>query len=239
MLITTRIESIESADGQSFDGTAVIPDGGGPGILLLQEIFGVGEFLLAKAHELAAEGYVVLCPDVFWRVERGVVLAHDDAALGQAFSYMERFAAIDAETTTGDLLSALAHLRGMPEVTGRTAVMGYCLGGRLAYEVAVAGEPDCCVAYYGSGIADQLGNASELTCPTLFHFGAEDAFIPVAHAEQIIAAFRERPDVEAHIHAGAGHAFENSFAPAFSNPEAASRSWPLTLHFLRRQLSMS
>ncbi|MHB1713026.1 MAG: dienelactone hydrolase family protein [Acidimicrobiales bacterium] len=236
MPITTRIESIQSADGESFDSTAVFPEGGGPGILLLQEIFGVGEFLVAKARELASEGYVVLCPDVFWRVERGVVLAHDEAALAQAYSYMERFAAIDPDVTTGDLLAALAHLRAMPEVTGRSAVMGYCLGGRLAYEVAIAGDPDCCVAYYGSGIADRLDDAGKIACPTLFHFGSDDAYIPFADAERVIAAFSDRPEIEAHIHAGAGHAFENAFAPAFTNPEAARRSWPLTLDFLRRQL---
>lgn len=231
-----RTEHIEAADGGRFDGTAFVPDGGGPGLLLLQEIFGVGEFLRHKAQALAAEGYVVLCPDVFWRVEPHVELDHDEDGLGRAYQYVERFAAIDAEVTRGDLLAALGHLRAMPEVTGRVGVMGYCLGGRLAYEVAVAGDPDTCVSYYGSGIAAQLDDAARIECPVLFQFGGADAFIPQSDVEQIRRAFAGRPDVELHVYGDAGHAFENSFAPAFSVPEAAARSWPVTLAFLDRTL---
>lgn len=236
MASTTRTESIQTAEGEQFDGTAVIPDGGGPGILLLQEIFGVGGFILAKANDLASEGHVVCCPDVFWRVERGVALPHDESAMAQAFSYLERFGALEPGLVASDLLVGSAHLRAMPEVTGPSTVMGYCLDGRLAYEVAVAGDPDCCVSYYGSGIAARLGEASKITCPTIFPFGQEDTLLPVAESVQIGAAFSDRPDGEVHIHDGAGHAFEDSFAPAFSNPDAASRSWPLTLDFLRHQL---
>jgi len=236
MTVITKTEAVDAGAGERFDATAVIPDDGGPGILLLQEIFGVGEFLLAKAHALAAEGYVVLCPDVFWRVERGVSLPHDESGLAQGYSYVERFVAIDPAVTAGDLLAALAHLRAMPEIHGGSGVMGYCLGGRLAYEVAVAGDPDCCVSYYGSGIGDRLADARKVACPALFHFGREDPFIPLAEAERIAEAFRSSPDVVVHIQAGAGHAFENFLAPAFSNPDAAGRSWPLTLDFLRREL---
>ncbi len=206
-------------------------------MLLLQEIFGVGEFLLAKADALAEEGFVVLCPDVFWRIEPNVVLGHDEAGLAKAFSYAERFAALDGGLTTADLLAALAHLRSMPEVAGPVGVMGYCLGGRLAYEVAVAGDPDFCVSYYGSGIAGMLDDAPRISCPAIFHFGGNDPFIPPSEAEAVGAAFAERPDVEVHVHRGGGHAFENSFAPAFSDPETAALSWPLTVDFLRRQLT--
>jgi carboxymethylenebutenolidase len=224
-----------AAAGEHFDATAVLPARSGPGVLLLQEIFGVGEFLLEKADALAREGFVVLCPDVFWRIEPNVVLGHDETGLARAFSYAQRFGAIDAGVVTGDLLAALAHLRSMPEVAGPAGVMGYCLGGRLAYEVAVAGEPDFCVSYYGSGIAGMLDGAARINCPAIFHFGGNDPYIPLSEAEAVAAVFAERPDVEVHVHSGGGHAFENSFAPAFSDPEAAARSWPLTLEFLRRQ----
>jgi carboxymethylenebutenolidase len=236
MAITRRTESIEAPDGGRFDGPTVLPEGGGPGILLLQEIFGVGEFLLHKADALAAEGYVVLCPDVFWRIEPNVALAHDESGLTHAYSYAQRYGAIDPALAVGDLLAALEHLRSLAEVNGRVAVMGYCLGGRLAYEVAVAGDPDCAVCYYGSGIADRLGDAARITCPVLFHYGTQDQFIPSAEAAAVSDTFGSRPEVEIHLHENAGHAFENSFAPAFSNPAASERSWPLTLEFLRREL---
>src|SRR3989442_15081474 len=89
---STRVETITAADGGQFDGHLTVPDAGrGPGVLLLQEIFGVGEFLLAKANDLAELGYVVLCPDVFWRGQPGAALAHDEAALGEGFGHMKRY----------------------------------------------------------------------------------------------------------------------------------------------------
>jgi len=191
--VTSRTERVEAPDGGRFDAHAFVPEearqqGAVPGILLLQEIYGVGDFLRAKSTLLAGLGYAVLCPDVFWRVERNVSLAHDDAGLEEGYGYMSRFAEIPREVTTGDLVAALAHLRSMPEVGGSerggagparpVAVMGYCLGGRLAYEVAVAGDPDACVSYYGSGIAAELDLAERISCPTLFQFGGSDPFIP-------------------------------------------------------------
>src|SRR5439155_15649989 len=151
-----------------------------PGILLLQEIFGVGEFLLSKANDLAELGYVVMCPDVFWRVEPGIALPHDEGALQEAFGYMTRYMSeVPDETKVTDLGAALDHLRSLPEVAGqKVAVMGYCLGGFLAYTLACHFDPDAAVSYYGSGIADRLSDAENLTCPVVFHFGGSDPFIP-------------------------------------------------------------
>jgi carboxymethylenebutenolidase len=238
MTVATRIEHVTAPTGDWFDAHAFVPKdtGPGPGILLLQEIYGVGEFLHAKATLLAGLGYAVLVPDVFWRVERNVSLAHDDEALQVAFGYMGRFSEIPGEVTTGDLVAALAHLRTLPEVGSKVAVMGYCLGGRLAYEVAAASDPDACVSYYGSGIAGELDLADRITCPVLFHFGGSDPYIPRDQIDAITAVFAGRPGTEVVVQEQAGHAFENSFAPMFSNPEAAAASWPVTLGFLERTL---
>jgi carboxymethylenebutenolidase len=236
MTVTTRVEQVAAPDGGSFDAHAFLPAGGGPGILLLQEIYGVGEFLASKATELAGLGYTVLCPDVFWRVEPNVSLAHDDAGLERAFELFGRFGKIPSDVTIGDLLAGLASLRRIPEVTGKVAVMGYCLGGRLAYEVAAAGDPDACVSYYGSGIAAELDLAPSVTCPVLFHFGGADPYIGRDDIDRVAAAFASRGDVEVVVQENAGHAFENSFAAAFSDPDAAAASWPVTLAFLDRTL---
>jgi carboxymethylenebutenolidase len=234
-----RVETITAPDGETFDAWVWVPASGrGPGILLLQEIFGVGSFLRAKASDLADLGYVVACPDVFWRTERHVVHEHDDAGLGAAFESMTRWRAeVPEETTGGDLLAALDHLRGLPEVDGKVAPMGYCLGGRLAYEIAAAGDPDACVSYYGSGIGSRLdATADSITCPTLFHYGGADPYIPAEESEAVAKAFAGRDDVTVHIHDGAGHAFENDEAPQFHSPDAAKRSWALTTEFLARTL---
>lgn len=236
MTDTTRTELVTAPDGQRFDAYAFASAEAGPGILLLQEIYGVGDFMRAKASQLAGLGYTVLCPDVFWRVERNVSLAHDDAGLQAAFGYMGRFSEIPKAVTTGDLVAALDHLRGLPEVTGKVGVLGYCLGGRLAFEVAAAGDPDACVAYYGSGIAEELELAEKIGCPALFHFGGQDPFISREEIERVTAVFGSRPGCEVAVQEQAGHAFENSFAPMFSNPEAAAASWPVTVEFLQRTL---
>ncbi|MGH9099979.1 MAG: dienelactone hydrolase family protein [Acidimicrobiales bacterium] len=239
MTVTTRNERVTAGDGEHFDARCFLPEEPGPGVVLFQEIWGVGEFIEAKARLLAELGYVVLCPDVFWRVERHVVLAHDDAGLGAAFEYAGRFAQIPADVTSRDLVSSLDHLRSLGEVTGGLAAMGYCLGGRLAFELAAAGDPDACVSYYGSGIASELHLADRISCPALFHFGGADPYIPHDDVEHIEEVFSKRAGSAVVVQADAGHAFENSFAPAFSNPDATSVSWPRTLAFLESTLSRS
>lgn len=240
---STRIEKI-STDGGTFDAHLTLPEtGSGPGVLLFQEIFGVNEFLKSKAADLAAEGFVVLCPDVFWRVQPNVELPHDEAALQQAFRIMQRYAEdVPHDQKVADLLAALDHLRSLPEVDTSTGVatMGYCLGGWLAFETAgqAPGKVDACVSYYGSAVPGRLDDlAGKVTCPILFHFGGADPFIPQDQVDAVKSAFSDRSDVEVHVYAGAGHAFENFLAPQFSDPEAATESWPRTTGFLKRTLS--
>lgn len=225
-----------SVGDDHMDVSAYLAGEGSPGVLLLPEIFGVGEFVLAQAERLHQLGYTVFCPDVFWRLERNVALPHDDAGLAAGFDYMERYAALDVDTRTSDLVAALAALRAHVATGDRVGVMGYCLGGTLAYEVAVASQPDCCVAYYGAGIASALDRVSDVQCPVLLHFGGADPFIPADDVAAIQSAFAAHDDVEVHIQDGAGHAFENSYAPSFSNPKAAAHSWPITVEFLGRHL---
>ena len=236
---STRTETITAPDGGTSTGHLTVPDvGHGAGILLLQEIFGVGDFLTAKANDLAELGYVVLCPDVFWRIQPNIALPHDDAALQEAFGYMTRYSTeVPEETKLADLGAALDHLRNLPEVAGqKVAAMGYCLGGHLAFAIGCHFEPDAVVSYYGSGIADRLSEAETLTCPIIFHFGGNDPFIPNEQVDAIRAHLDTRPNVEIHVQHGAGHAFENFLAAQFHDPTASAASWPLTVDFLAREL---
>lgn len=235
---TSRTETLTARDGGTSDATVVAPDEpSGHGILLFQEIFGVGEFLLAKAGDLARLGYTVLCPDVFWRVQPGVALDGDPDALQKGMAVAGRWSSeVADEDRVADLGVALDAVRGLAEVTGKVAAMGYCLGGTLAYRTAAHFEPDACVSYYGSGVADLLAAGESPSCPTIFHFGGSDDFIPSDQVEAIRAGLGSRDDVEVHVQDQAGHAFENFLSPQFSNPEAAAASWPLTTEFLGRTL---
>jgi len=233
-----RTQRIEVEAG-SFDAFVSTPDSGsGPGILLLHEIFGIAEFARAKARDLAEAGFVVLVPDLFWRIQPGFLAPDTDEGVQQGMAMANRFfAEVAPEQTRSDLSAALHHLRAMPEVSGRkVGTLGYCLGGTLAFALAVAADPDALVSYYGSGVAGMLGEADSVRCPALFHFGGSDPFIAGKDVAEVSNRFADRPDAEVVVHEGGGHAFENTFHPMFSNPEATAESWPQTLRFLARTL---
>ena len=212
---------------------ALPESGSGPGVLVLMEIFGVGSYIRRAAERLAELGYVGLAPDLYRRIDPGLELAHDEAGMAQAFAAVGR---LDVEGAVSDAIVALEHLRGLPEVSGPVAVLGFCLGGTLAFAVAAAGNPAATVAYYGSGVADALSDSERIDCPVLFHYGGEDPYIPPDHAERVGAVAASRPGWEVYVQPDGGHAFDNHDAPMFSRPEAAARAWGLTADFLSRNL---
>src|SRR4051812_35708036 len=114
MAFATRTERVPAGDGGEFDGHVTLPESGrGPGLVVLQEILGVNSFLKGRAARLAELGYVVMCPDLFWRIEPNVALPHAEEALQTAFEYVMRF---DLDRGLADCDAALAHLRSLPEV---------------------------------------------------------------------------------------------------------------------------
>jgi carboxymethylenebutenolidase len=234
---TVRVERVRTPDGV-LDAHVVLPEAGfGPGILVLQEIFGVGDYIKESAERLAGLGYVALAPDLYWRIEPGIALAHDEDGLRHAFQVSQK---LEHELAVRDSIDALNTLRGLPEVSdGRAGVLGFCLGGTLAFHVAVQSEPDVAVCYYGSGIAGALEEAEAITCPVLFHFGGQDPYIPREQVDAVCAFAQSRPGMECHVQPDAGHAFDNHAAPMFSQPEAAARAWEITKEFLARTLPVT
>jgi carboxymethylenebutenolidase len=212
---------------------ALPPSGSGAGVLVLMEIFGVGPYIRRAAERLAELGYVAMAPDLYRRIEPGLEIPHDEEGIGRALETVQR---LDGEGAVEDAAVALDALRKMPEVSGDVAAVGFCLGGRLAFGLGAAADPDAIVCYYGSGIADSLDAAAAIECPALFHFGGEDQFIPRSDAERVAAVVAERPDWEIAIQEDGGHAFDNHEAPAFHRPAAAARAWELTRDFLARRL---
>jgi carboxymethylenebutenolidase len=203
-------------------------------MVVLQEIFGVGDYIKEAADRLAGLGYVALAPDLYWRIEPGIVLHHDEAGMGRAF---ETATQLDHELAVRDSIDALGALRELPEVTdGQAGVLGFCLGGTLAFGVAIEGDPDVAVCYYGSGIPGMLDQGDRVSCPVLFHFGGADQFIPREEIDAVCAFAETRPDMECHVQEGAGHAFDNHAAAMFHQPEPAARAWELTRDFLARTL---
>ncbi|HEY7202354.1 MAG TPA: dienelactone hydrolase family protein [Candidatus Dormibacteraeota bacterium] len=234
MSIATRVEAISAGDAAGMPCHVAVPEGGsGPGILVIQEIFGVNDYVRGRAETLAGLGYVAMAPDLYWRMEPNVEIPHDEAGLQRAFGYMQR---LDEPRAVDDASEALDRLRALPEVRGGVAVLGFCMGGRIGYHVTAHSHPDAAVLYYGSGTADALDLAPEVRCPVLFHFGADDPYIPAEQVEAIRAAFAGRADVEFDVQPGAQHAFDNYLAPMFHVEPARLAAWALTEDFLRRRL---
>ncbi len=202
-------------------------------VLLIQEIFGVGPYITAVAERLAAAGYLVGAPDVFWRFAPNWASDHTEAGLGAS---IEKVGKLDFPQAISDCVAALDSLAGLA-ATGAgagakaPAVMGFCLGGTLAWAVAAAGEPSCCVSYYGSGVPGMLGMIDQVTCPTLFHFGNADAYIPNDGVDAVAAAIAGRDGFFLNVE-DAGHAFDNHESEMFWNADAAKSAWAKTMSFL-------
>jgi carboxymethylenebutenolidase len=231
---TIRAERISTPDGE-FDGHLVLPESGsGPGMIVLQEIFGVGDYIKEATDRLAGLGYVAMAPDLYWRIEPGIAIRHDEAGLGRAFETSQQ---MDHELAVRDSIDALRALRELPEVTGGHAgVLGFCLGGTLAFQVAINADPDVAVCYYGAGIPGMLDQADRVSCPVLFHWGGSDPYIAREKSDAVCAFAATRPDMECHIQEDGGHAFDNHEAPMFHQPEPAARAWEITKDFLARTL---
>lgn len=206
--------------------------GSGPGLLLIQEIFGVGAYIRAVAARLAEAGYVVGAPDVFWRFSPGWAASHDEAGLNASLAEAGR---LDPAAAVADCAAALATLSGLDEVAGTPGVIGFCLGGTLAWGVATAAEPAVCVSYYGSGVPAMLDGIDAVHCPTLFHFGNADPYIPSDGVEAVNAAIAGRPGFVLNVE-NAGHAFDNHESELFWDEAAAQPAWAKTMAFLGEHL---
>jgi carboxymethylenebutenolidase len=237
MSITTRYETITAGDGGSFEAYCAVPDSGsGPGMLLFQEIFGINDNMRGLADRLAEAGYVALVPDMFWRIEPRFE-RKDESGFGDAIAMVQKF---DFTTGVADIQATHAHLLGMEECTGKVGAMGFCLGGGLAFAAATMSRvdgrgPDAAVPYYGSPVNDMLDQAGNLDCPTMFHYGNNDPFIPEDKIADVEAAVAGRSNVVFHRY-DAGHAFSNWDAPSMYDKAAADLAWSRTMDFLNTNL---
>jgi carboxymethylenebutenolidase len=221
---------IKAKDGGTF--SAYQAGGGGPGIVLIQEIFGVNTVMRGLADGYAKQGYTVLCPDLFWRQEPGIQITDKTKAeWDKAFALFNGF---NQEKGIDDLVATLEHLRKMPGVK-KAGCVGYCLGGRLSFMMATRSDVDCAVAYYGVGLDGLVGEASKIKKPVMLHIAEKDRFVPAEAQKKVKDALGKHPLVTIHSYPGQDHAFARTGGDHY-NKQAADEANQRTAAFFKKNL---
>jgi carboxymethylenebutenolidase len=229
---------IPAHDGGRFSCyLAAPPAPGAPGLVLIQYICGVNRVMRMLADEFAENGMLVAVPDLFWRQQPGVALNNDPANPDpedhkKALSLNAGF---DDANGVADLRSTLAWLKARPECSGKAGVLGYCLGGRLAYLMAARSDADCSVGYYGVNINRYLREADQIKNPLLLHIAGRDELCPAEAQREIAQALETNPVTTVHVYAQAGHAFALPGGHNF-NAATAQEANRRSLQFLRQVL---
>ncbi|RIK13703.1 MAG: dienelactone hydrolase family protein [Acidobacteria bacterium] len=234
---------IPSPDG-ALPGLLWLPDASSseapvPGLVVLQEIFGLSEYVRSRCADLAELGYAVLAPQLYARLDPPVESLEDDTddLLGTAMGLVGR---LDWDLAVRDGLAARDALAGLPEVLEeRVGLVGFCFGGGLAFNVAASAAQAqvpaaALVSFYGSALPGLLDLAGLVECPSLHVFGSNDTYIPMDQVERIRAAVTAdgtRRQVRFEVHEGAGHAFDNP-NPMFHHHAASGAAWTQTEEFL-------
>jgi len=202
------------------------------GVVVAQEIFGVNAVMRGKADWLAREGFLALAPELFWRIAPGVELTdQSEAEWGQALDLMRKF---NVDAGVRDVQVSINALRTLGAL--RTGVLGYCLGGLVAYLAAVRTDSDASVSYHGGGVHQHLGELHNLKTPLMFHNAGKDSFIPAAAQQQIADAVAGNPLVTLHMYAEQDHAFTREGGKHF-DAAAAELSNARSIAFLKAHLS--
>ena len=174
-------------------------------VVVIQEIFGVNQVMRDICDDLAAEGYLAICPDLFWRIEPGIdITDKSEAEWKKAF---ELFNAFDVDQGVKDIAATIKQVRADPQCSGKVGAVGYCLGGLLAFLTAARTDADATVSYYGVGLENRVAEADKLSRPLLMHVAEEDQFVPKEAQAVILQALKNHPQVEIHTYPGRDHAF--------------------------------
>ena len=210
---------IQGRDGFFSAYRAPARSGRGPGIVLIQEIFGVNRVMRDVADWLAGENYTVICPDLFWRQEPGIQLNEfTQPEWDKAFQLYQGF---NEGKGVEDIAATIAFLRKDSACTGKVGAVGYCLGGKLCYLMCCRQTGiDCAVAYYGTYIEHRIKEAPNLHKPFLLHMAMNDKWVQPEVNDLIERRLSPNPLVRIEKYPGAPHAFARLGGIPYSKPEA-------------------
>jgi carboxymethylenebutenolidase len=225
---------IKSNDNQEFSGYLCRPPQGkeGPGLILIQEIFGVNSHIRDVAELYAKEGFVVLAPDLFWRIQPDVQLGYEPQDMTKGIEFASK---LDLNQTLDDFKEVAATLHNLSSVSGKTGAVGYCRGGYFAYYLACRGIVDAAVCYYGGGIENALDEAKNLKCPMLMHYAELDKHINAAAIDKVEAALANKSNVTIYTYPDVDHGF-NCDQRGTYNRQAAMLAYGRSAAFLHKYL---
>ncbi|MDB5375592.1 MAG: carboxymethylenebutenolidase [Rubritepida sp.] len=235
---------IAATDGAgSFDCLVAMPKsqpaGGTPEargtVVLIQEIFGINSAMRALSDWVADMGFIALTPDLFWRLQKNVVLEPDQgqAQWEQAFKFMNDF---DQEKGLADIAAVIAHGRTMEGSNGKVGTVGFCLGGRMAFKAATGTDADGNVSYYGVMLDALVAENPTFRGPLLMHIAEKDKFVPPEAQAKILEGVKGNPKVTAHVYPGVDHAFARMGGQAWDG-RAATIANGRTAEFLVKHLA--
>ncbi len=225
--------SISTPDGDFSAYVARPAAAKAPAVVVIQEIFGVNQVMRDITDGLAAQGYLAICPDLFWRIEPGIdITDQSEAEWKRAF---ELFNAFDVDAGVRDIQATIKTIRADAGCSGKVGAVGFCLGGLLAYLTATRTDADAAVSYYGVGIENRVAEAEKLTRPLLMHIASEDQFVPKDAQAVILQALKDHPQVEIHVYEGRDHAFARAGGAHHDEADAKLASGR-TLQFFQRTI---
>ncbi|RDE04590.1 dienelactone hydrolase family protein [Sphingomonas aracearum] len=187
-------------------------------IIVIQEVFGVNSGIRRRCDQWAEKGYLALAPDLFWRIEPGLDLDPDiPEQFQKGLSMIEPF---DQQLGIADVEATIRFARGALPSGGKVGVVGYCLGGRLAYMTAARTDADATVGYYGVGIDGLLDEKHAIANPLLLHIPEEDHFVDKAAQARMHAGLDDHPKVTLYDYPGEDHGFATEFGQRRSEESA-------------------
>jgi carboxymethylenebutenolidase len=217
---------LTAADGHQFG--AYVAESSSPAraaIVVVQEIFGVNRHIRAIADDYAGQGFPVIAPALFDRVQRDLELGYQPVDVAQG---MRAATQIGLDAALQDVAASITYAARLLGDT-KVGVVGYCFGGTLAWLSATRLNPAAAVCYYGGRIAEHAAEVPR--CPVMLHFGARDPHIP---SSEIDVIQRFHPDLPLFLY-DAGHGFNCDHRRGYE-PQAATLARQRTLEFLRNHL---
>jgi len=221
---------IESACGGSFGAYVSLPPAGfGPGLLVIQEIFGVNDHIKNICDQYALDGFVAVAPDVFWRQEPRVELSYDSAGIAKG---LQLFDGLNIDIAAAELQRAVEAVRHIPSCTGKVGALGFCMGGLLAFVCAARAGVESSVIYYGTRLDQHLELVQDISCPLLFHFASNDEHISTRTVNKIKMSLSGKDNCRVVVHKNSGHGFNCWDRDSWNQSAAATARGQSLVHLM-------